>query len=568
MEVQIIKKKKNITSIYRQKLRVAAYVRVSTKLELQLFSYESQLKYYENKISQNSNWTLVGLYADYGVTGTSRSKRKDFLKLLDDAYNGKIDYILTKSVSRFARNTFDAIEIVRELKKRKIGIYFEEEHLDTLKLESELLLTILCSVAQQESDNYSNHIHTGNIMRMKQGRVISSSKIYGYDVVKLDKTSTFKINEEEAKIVKEIFDMYIKGSSFPQIANVLNKRKVQNDFKHNLWNRQNIGNIIRNPAYTGRLVQGKKYVTIVNGERRYRLNKGERDLYVVENHHPRIIDDYVFEKAKELRSSRAKVKSLNKEALSIPVICGFCGSAMGCSNRQDYSWQYICYKRKSEIDWCENSGYIRMDLIQQGFLECIKRLSRYMYRKRIIENQNNLSVQIRRLKNKRDILLSSNVELLNKYMEKKINPYNYKLKKKELENDIELLSDELEQLEVRLENYKDSKTDLENLFFTIDNEIENFEIFDLEEFKKIVSFIIIGGYSEKGTKLPYVYRYVYSSKQCLRKDYKEKVLSNPLKDDDYIKLLDFRSDFTFRYFDEKKNNHRRKGNRIIFEIER
>ena len=143
MEVQIIKKKKNITSIYRQKLRVAAYVRVSTKLELQLFSYESQLKYYENKISQNSNWTLVGLYADYGVTGTSRSKRKGFLKLLDDAYNGKIDYILTKSVSRFARNTFDAIEIVRELRQRKIGIYFEEEHLDTMKLESELLLTIL-----------------------------------------------------------------------------------------------------------------------------------------------------------------------------------------------------------------------------------------------------------------------------------------------------------------------------------------------------------------------------------------------------------------------------------------
>jgi len=114
----------------------------------------------------------------------------------------------------------------------------------------------------------------------------------------------------------------------------------------------------------------------------------------------------------------------------------------------------------------------------------------------------------------------------------------------------------------------ESSTDPTLVKYLLDNEIENFEIFDLEEFKKIVSFIIIGGYSEKGTKLPYVYRYVYSSKQCLRKDYKEKVLSNPLKDDDYIKLLDFRSDFTFRYFDEKKNNHRRKGNRIIFEIER
>ena len=568
MDFTIIRKKKNTDSIYRKKIRVAAYVRVSTKLELQLFSFESQMKYYENLILQNANWTLVGLYSDYGLSGTSKTKRIEFLKMIEDAYEGKIDYIITKSVSRFARNTYDALEIIRELRKRKIGVYFEEEHLDTLKLESELLLTILCSVAQQESENCSNHVHTGKVMLMKQGKVVTPCKIYGYEVITKNNNSTFRINKRESLIVKEIFNMYINEMSYRDIANELNKRKVKNNNKNNKWNRHNVCLIIKNEAYTGKLVQQKKYVTTIDGERKYRINKGERDLYVVNNHHPAIIDEETFEKARQRRESRTYERNYNSKALCVPVVCGFCGSSMGCNNRKTYIWQYICSKKKNNNFDCFNASYIRIDLLEQGFLECIKRLSRYMYRKRIIEDQDKLNNQIRKAKNKRDILLSSNVELLNKYMDKKINPYDYMIQKEDLEKKIETFTNEIEKLEERMDYYKESNKDLEDIFFTIDNEIDDFEKFNQEIFKKIVSFVIVGGYSEKGTKLPYVFRYIYSSKKSIRRDYKEKAMNNQLKDDSYIKLLDFRSNLQIKFYDDNRNIQRRKGNRIIFEIER
>lgn len=568
MDFTIIRKKKNIDNIYRQKLRVAAYVRVSTKLELQLYSFESQLKYYENVINRNANWTLVGLYSDYGISGTSKTKRIEFLRMIEDAYDGKIDYIITKSISRFARNTYDALEIIRELRKRNIGVYFEEEHLDTLKLESELLLTILCSVAQQESENYSNHIHTGKIMKMKQGRIVTSHEIYGYKLVKKDGISTFKIKKRESLIVKEIYKMYIDGYSYVQIAEELNKRKVRYGYGKNQWNRHNISSIIKNEAYVGKLVQQKKYVTMINGERKYRLNKGERNLYVVNNHHPAIIDEEIYEKAKSIRENKTFERNYNGEALGVPVICGFCGNHMGCNNRKTYNWQYICSRKKNFSEECPNASYVRMDFLQNGFLECMKKLSRYMYRKKITENFNYLNNQIRKVKSKKEILLSYNIELLNNYMDKKINPYDYKVQKNDLEKRIKKFQNEIERLEIRLDYYRDSNSDLESIFFVIDNEIKDFDKFDLEVFRKLVSFVIVGGYSEKGTKLPYVFRYVYSSKKSLRKDYREKINNNPLKDDSYIKLLDFKSDFQIKFYDDDKKVRTRKGNRIIFEIER
>ena len=139
-------------------LNVAAYVRVSTIYENQIFSYDSQIKYYENIISKNNNWNLVKIYADYGISGTSISKRKEFQTMINDSLDGKIDVIITKSISRFARNSEDLLKIVRLLRNNNVGVYFEEEKIFTLRMESEFLLTVLASVAQQESLNTSNHI--------------------------------------------------------------------------------------------------------------------------------------------------------------------------------------------------------------------------------------------------------------------------------------------------------------------------------------------------------------------------------------------------------------------------
>ena len=214
MEVQVIERANGridrITgTIIRERLRVGAYCRVSTDSEDQLNSYQSQLKYYNQKINDNINWTFVDIYADEAISGTQDYKRSDFMRMIQDALDGKLDLILTKSISRFARNTLDTLKYVRMLKERNIGIIFEEENINTLEMAGELLLTILSSVAQQESETISSHVTLGIEMKMKRGEMVGYNGAYGYDYNKEEKTLT--INKEEAPIVEYIYNRYCKG---------------------------------------------------------------------------------------------------------------------------------------------------------------------------------------------------------------------------------------------------------------------------------------------------------------------------------------------------------------------
>ncbi len=191
------------------KLRVAAYARVSTDDVEQINSYNSQLQYYNELINKNKEWKMVGIYADKAITGTSTDKRVDFMRMINDALNGDIDMIITKSISRFARNTVDTLHYVRLLKEKGVAIFFEEEHINTLSMDGELMLTVLSSVAQQEVHNTSEHVKKGLKMKMQRGELIGYNGCLGYDYHPDNKSIT--INEEEAKIVKFIFDRYLEG---------------------------------------------------------------------------------------------------------------------------------------------------------------------------------------------------------------------------------------------------------------------------------------------------------------------------------------------------------------------
>lgn len=196
-----------------ERIRVAPYCRVSTDSEDQLNSYRSQVAYYTDLVNKTKEWHLVDVYADEAITGTKVTKREDFQRMINDCLNGEIDMIITKSISRFARNTLDTLKYVRMLKEKNIAVLFEDENINTLTMDGELLLVILSSVAQQEVENISSNVKKGIKMKMKRGELVGFNGCLGYDYNKEDKT--ISINEEEAKIVKLIFQRYIEGVEQP-----------------------------------------------------------------------------------------------------------------------------------------------------------------------------------------------------------------------------------------------------------------------------------------------------------------------------------------------------------------
>ncbi len=213
--VQVIKKiegrvdRRNGGVLNNKLLRVTAYARVSTDDQDQKHSYQSQLAFFKSKIKENSEWIYIDMYADEAISGTLDYKRSDFMRMINDALAGKFDMIITKSISRFARNTVDTLKYVRLLKEKNIAVYFVEENINTLEMSSEFVLTILSSVAQQESENISNHVKLGFKAKMERGELIGFNGCLGYDYNPT--TKSLSINEEEKKIVQYIYDRYIQG---------------------------------------------------------------------------------------------------------------------------------------------------------------------------------------------------------------------------------------------------------------------------------------------------------------------------------------------------------------------
>ena len=316
--------------------RVAAYCRVSTNSEEQLNSYEAQKTYYTQKIEENPDWEMAGIFADEGITGTSMKKRKEFNRMIAACKRGRIDMILTKSLSRFARNTVDCLEMVRMLKANGIGVIFEKENINTLTESSEFLITLFSGFAQAESESLSTIITWGQQQSMKNGKVnFQYSKLLGY---RRGEDGQPEIVPEEAETVKRIFRRYLDGCSLGQIKAELESDGAPTASGVKGWSYQVIHNILTNEKYIGDALLQKTYVTDCISKQ-VKKNTGDRTMYYVENNHPAIISRELFQRVQEeltRRASKRKVmqktgkteqgKYSAKYALSELLVCGECGT--------------------------------------------------------------------------------------------------------------------------------------------------------------------------------------------------------------------------------------------------
>ena len=282
-----------------KKRRVAAYARVSTDNEEQLTSYEAQIDYYTNYINGRDDWEFVGVYPDEGITGTNTKKREQFRQMVADALDGKIDLIITKSVSRFARNTVDSLTTIRKLKEHNVEVYFEKENIWTFDSKGELLLTIMSSLAQEESRSISENCTWGQRKRFADGKVtVPFKRFLGYD---MGPDHNLVVNPEQAKLVKRIYGMFLQGQSPFQIARTLTDEGIPSPGGKDHWNPSNIKSILTNEKYKGDALLQKSF-TVDFLTKKKKTNEGEiPQYYVIPFYEPTA----VREKLKLLLSSDA-----------------------------------------------------------------------------------------------------------------------------------------------------------------------------------------------------------------------------------------------------------------------
>lgn len=330
--VQKIESRASLTSsapdIEQPRKRVAAYARVSTDSEEQLSSYEAQVEFYTRYIKGNPSWEFVDVYTDEGISGTNIRKREGFNRMVSDALSGKIDLILTKSISRFARNTVDTLTTVRTLKDHKVEVYFEKENIYTFDAKGEVMLTIMGSLAQEESRSISENVTWGKRRSMEEGKFSLAYKHFlGYEK---GENGLPKIVEHEAKIIREIYQLFLDGSTARSIADYLTLRQIPTPRGRKKWSTSTIMSILQNEKYKGDALLQKTY-TVDFLTKKVKKNCGEVPQYYIENSHPAIIDAETFDLVqKEIERRKPHRYQLHRSSpLNAKIICGKCGGFYG-----------------------------------------------------------------------------------------------------------------------------------------------------------------------------------------------------------------------------------------------
>lgn len=330
------------------KLRVAAYARVSSSSADQLNSFAAQNDYYQNLIRSKENWSLADIYADEGISGTSAEKRPDFQRLIADCHQGLVDRIVVKSISRFARNARECLEAIRELKLLGVGVYFEEQNIDTVTMSGEMLTALFAAIAEEESKSISRNTRWGNRKRMAAGTFLPSSMPYGYRLT--DKEII--IEPAEALVVCQIYQDYLAGMGTDAIARKLNEQGVPPS-QGKKWGHSAVIYILRNERYIGDSLWQKTYATESFPTQQVR-NKGELPQYYAEETHPPILSKEVFEAAQRLAADR-KPPAVDEPRILSPfngrIVCGQCGRSF--RKRTDRGQTYwICRTHEESPEAC------------------------------------------------------------------------------------------------------------------------------------------------------------------------------------------------------------------------
>lgn len=371
-----------------RKERVCAYCRVSTDEEDQLNSYAAQMEYYEKKISETPGWSNAGVYADEGISGTSMDKRASFNRMIRACRQGKIDRILCKSVSRFARNTVDCLDTIRELRTRGITVYFEKENIDTLTITSEFIITLYSSFAQAESESISANVRIGKRYCMEQGKVtMRTDVLLGYTK---DKDGKPIIEPNGAKTVMRIYTDYLAGKSLVQIQRELSEESVPTALGVKEWSRSAVQNILTNEKYMGDALLQKWYKESCL-TRNCKKNNGELPQYYVENNHEGIISKEVFGRVQEEMARRANKRKATTQigertkgkysalyALTEKLVCGECGTpyrrcTWTASGKKRIVWRCIARLEHAK-KYCKKSPTLDEYNIHEAVVIAVNRL--------------------------------------------------------------------------------------------------------------------------------------------------------------------------------------------------
>jgi DNA invertase Pin-like site-specific DNA recombinase len=512
------------------RLRVAAYCRVSTDDLDQLNSYDSQIKHYTNYINEKKEWHFAGMYADASITGTQVTKRLDFLRLINDALNGDIDMVITKSISRFARNTYDTLKYVRMLKEKGVAVFFEEENINTMTMDGELLLTILSSVAQQEVENISENVKKGLKMKMKRGELVGFQGCMGYDYDK--QTKSISVNYEQAEVVSYIFERYVSGFGATIISRELNERGIKTQMG-NGWTNGSIIRIIKNEKYAGDLLMGKSFTVDPISKRRL-SNNGEEDKYFVENHHEPIVDRETFDNAQKLLEKRSyqrqpkgsnatREKYSRKYAFSSKLECGFCKSYL--SRRAWHSstkymkviWQCMLNTKKGKKN-CEHSKGIPEEIVESAFLESYAMISgkdkelvdSFVSRVEKTLGIESVAKKLKTLERSLDEILKKKKKLLNLRLEEQIDKTLFENAMYELADDEKELKGKIEEHNLKLEYEQELERRINSLKKALNNDIKLVN-FDRHIFESLIEKVIIGKTDENGAVDPYNITFIYKT---------------------------------------------------------
>ena len=384
--VIFIPPKPEVVQASKRQLRVAAYCRVSTDDEEQLTSYEAQKNYYTDKIMTNKEWTMAGIFADEGITGTSARKRPEFLRMIRQCKQGKIDIVLTKSISRFARNTVDCLNYVRALKELGIAVIFEKENMNTLEIDSEILITMLGAFAQSESESISANVRWGKRQAMKEGKAIINYKhLYGY---RKGADGRPEIIPEQAGVVRKIYDLFLSGTPIRGILEYLNANSIPNISGELQWAKNAVNSILTNEKYCGDVLLQKTYIDdCIN--KKVKKNTGQLPMYLVQNHHEGIISRETFDAAQAELARRSAGKSPSKKnaptgrsrysskyALSDRLYCGECGTRyQRCTWRNRDGSKRIVWRCVSRVDYgnkyCHDSPTLDEEPLHRAILAAI-----------------------------------------------------------------------------------------------------------------------------------------------------------------------------------------------------
>ena len=515
-----------------ERIRVAAYCRVSTDGDEQLGSFESQKLYYEQKIADNPEWVNAGIFADEAITGTKTDKRNGFQEMIVRCQNGEIDMILTKSISRFARNTVDTLNYVRMLKDKNIAIFFEKENINTLDMNGELLLTIMSSLAQQEVESLSQNVKIGLQMKMKRGEMVGFNGCFGYDYD--PETKTISVNEDEAQTVRMIYDMYLQGYGTTTIAKRLIELGIKNKKGEVSWHTHGVMGIIKNEKYKGDILLGKTFTTDPISKRRL-ANFGEENQYYIRDHHEPIVSREIWDEAEKIRKKRAKNKVVettgNRErytrqyAFSSMCECAYCGHKLTRRTRHSSSiyekpvWQCM-NATKNGIANCPNCKAIDEAILEGAFLDAFRLLAGNfddvldVVLSYVEESANNDDNIRRKQQIDKDIsaLESKKSRMTDMLIDGTITKEVYDEKLVEFTRKLHTLSDKRKILADSINTRNDISKRMSELRETLEKE-DILDEFDRTVFESIIEKVYVGGYEEDGTPDPYKLTFILKGNQ-------------------------------------------------------